>query len=174
MEIVQEMPQFERKVTFYPYSERKNDCNPPLMFSLKAVEAELLSLPHPPFLYPSISHSQQPWMLQIIRLHLSCRLTVVTEFDNNRTHAFVFIHTRHRCFTRTRAFRLQQLVTLCMWSVIVFRGLRAHRLLYQRLIKHPRGSDGDVGGAASKKRLRFLLCFACSLPGHCCQYFQEN
>lgn len=52
MEIVQEMPQFERKVTFYPYSERKNDCNPPLMFSLKAVEAELLSLPHPPLPLP--------------------------------------------------------------------------------------------------------------------------
>lgn len=40
------MLQFERKVTFYPHSERENYSN---RLSLKAVEAELLSLPHPPF-----------------------------------------------------------------------------------------------------------------------------
>lgn len=59
------------------------------MFSLKDVEAELLSLspPIPPFLYPSISHSHQPWMLQIISLHLSCSLTVVPDFYNSLTHA---------------------------------------------------------------------------------------
>lgn len=78
------MLQFERKVTFYPHSERENYSN---RLSLKAVEAELLSLPIPPFLYPSISHSHQPWMLlQMISLHLSCSLTVVPELYNNLTH----------------------------------------------------------------------------------------
>lgn len=87
MEIIQEMFQFECKVTFCPHSERKNYYTP-LMFSLKDVEAEMLSLsPIPPFLYPSISHSHQPWMLQIISLHLSCSLTVAPDFYNSLTHA---------------------------------------------------------------------------------------
>lgn len=45
------------------------------------------SVSHPPSLYPSISHSQQPWMLQIITLLFYCSLSVVTEFYTDLTCA---------------------------------------------------------------------------------------
>lgn len=65
---------------------RENCYNPPpsLLWSCGGCAAPS---PHPPSLYPSISHSQQPWMLQMITLIFYCSLSGVSEFYTDLTCA---------------------------------------------------------------------------------------
>lgn len=113
---------------------RGNYYNPPPSLSCGAVEAELLS-PHPPSLYPSISHSQQPWMLQIIALHFYCSLTGGAE--------------------------LCSFPTQVLWDAAEGQSEMSAALPLRSFYRLQLGQKSED---SSRFEMFLLPCFACSLP----------